>query len=146
MVSRDGPPWRGHHGLVLRAADSTPAAVRGRTRVPVVAAGVVLTALVVGAAVGRGGNQDVAGTEFITRFWTLPLIGGAAYGGAGVVLVKLRPRLPLGWLLLGVGVALALTAAATEYAIAAVDRHPGWPGAGAALWVAAWLWAPAYLT
>src|SRR5690348_3984850 len=119
MVSRDGPPERGHHGLVLRPADPAPAAAHGRARGLVVAGVVVLAGLVVTASLGRWAHQDVAGTEFVTRFWTLPLVGGAAYGVAGAVLAGLRPRLPLGWLLLGVGLTMALVAASTEYAIAA---------------------------
>jgi two-component system NarL family sensor kinase len=145
MVSRDAAAGRGHHGLVLSPAVPAPVAARGQGRVLVVAGVVVLAVLVLGAAVGRWANRDVAGTEFVTRFWTLPLVGGTAYGAAGAVLARLRPRLPLGWLLMGVGLTMALVAASTEYAIAVVDRHPGWPGAGPALWLAAWLWAPAYL-
>jgi signal transduction histidine kinase len=119
--------------------------VRSRS-VVAATAGVVVVGLSLLAAWGRWSNRDVPGTEFASGFWTLLVGGGLGYGAAGGWLATLRPRLPLGWLMLLVAAALGVGAAGQEYAIATVDRHPDWPGAGGALWLAVWTWVVGYLT
>lgn len=127
---------------------AAPASALRTARAASVLAGVsggLVVALALAAAVGRWSNRDVAGTEFVEGYWTLLVVGGATYGASGGWLATVRPRLRLGWLMLAVGALLSLAAVSAEYAIAAVDRHPGWPLVGTALWLAVWAWAPAYL-
>jgi two-component system NarL family sensor kinase len=136
MVSRDDAAHGRDHGRV----SSLPSASRLARWCGALAVLVVLVAVA-----GRWSNRAVPDTEFVGAFWTLPVVGGLAYAAFGGWLATVRPRLPLGWLMLGVGWLMALASIGQEYAVAAVDRHPGWPAESAVLWVASWLWLPAYL-
>jgi signal transduction histidine kinase/GAF domain-containing protein len=64
-----------------------------------------------------------------------------SYGIAGLVLVGLRPRNVLGWLLLVVGVLIGGSSGLGAYGVLALTE-PGLdlPGGLAALWVASWMW------
>ncbi len=66
-----------------------------------------------------------------------------AFPAAGLVLALRRPQLPIGWLLLGIGVAWGL-AGGTSYADYGLRLHPGsLPAAAVVAAVAAPMWAPA---
>ena len=128
-------------GVLRPGADARRPVVAVRTAA---AAGILVVGLSVAGALARVPNHDVPGTDFV-RYWPLLVVGGVAYGATGGWLATVRPRLRLGWLLLTIGAALAISDVGAEYAIAVVDRHPGWPGASVALWLGVWLWAAGYL-
>jgi hypothetical protein len=66
-----------------------------------------------------------------------------AFPAAGLLLARRRPRLPIGWLLLGIGVAWGL-AGSTGYADYGLRLHPGsLPAAAIVAAVGAPMWAPA---
>ena len=66
-----------------------------------------------------------------------------AFPVAGLVLALRRPQLPIGWLLLGIGVAWGM-AGGTGYADYGLRLHPGsLPAAGIVAAVGASMWAPA---
>ena len=60
----------------------------------------------------------------------------------GWLVVSRLPRHPVGWLLLGTGVASVVTVFVYVYALDGLVEHPGTlPGALAAGWVSSWVWA-----
>jgi hypothetical protein len=61
----------------------------------------------------------------------------------GAVIATHRPRNPLGWIFLVVGLSQGLVVFGYEYASYGFQTAPGTaPGAGLAVWVAQWAWAP----
>src|SRR4051794_26932181 len=135
--SRDVAALGREHVLVMSGAERGSATMRSspprQTRALRVArrlAGLsrlLVVGAVVAAGVGRALNADVPNTDF-AKYWPLFVFGGTAYGATGGWLAAVRPRLPLGWLMLAVGASMAFGGLCGEYAIAAVDRHPDWPG------------------
>jgi signal transduction histidine kinase len=71
--------------------------------------------------------------------WLLAL---ASYAIAGALIVSRRPRHGVGWVLLAVGVLVAVAGLADAYAGYAIES--GAPGAVAARWVQSLLWDPAF--
>jgi hypothetical protein len=131
---------------------ATSAAVPGARRAPrlvdaSVAAGaiLVLLALVAGLAmhVANGSSPLAPG---VTDWWAMPVVGGIAFGGAGLWLARARPELPIGWLLAGIGVVLATSWTALEYGVHVLSRNPRDPLATAAFWYANWAWATCLVT
>src|SRR5689334_599776 len=147
MVSRDV------EGLVAdhRGVTATTASVRER-RLPRlvdlwVGAGavVIVLTLVAGLAlhVANKGGPLAAG---IIDWWAMPLVGGIAFGGAGLLLARVRPELPMGWLLAAIGVVLATSWTALEYGVRVLGAGDRTPAAVAAFWYANWAWATALVT
>jgi hypothetical protein len=64
------------------------------------------------------------------------------FGWFGALIVSRRPDHPIGWLLCAFGIVAGLTDFATEYAIYGLLTRPGAvPAAGAAAWLASWIFA-----
>jgi hypothetical protein len=64
------------------------------------------------------------------------------FGWFGALIVSRRPHHPIGWLLCAFGIVAALTDFATEYAVYGLLTRPGAvPAAGAAAWLASWIFA-----
>jgi hypothetical protein len=69
------------------------------------------------------------------------------YTSVGAFLASRRPRNPLGWLFLGIGLLQTVNVAAHAYARYGLVTHPGsLPGAAFASWVEAWAWIPSLMT
>jgi signal transduction histidine kinase len=115
-----------------------------RTRVVAVLAVVAAVAAVAVAAWVR--TLPGVPAQLLTGYGTdLPAgLLAVAWTATGAVLVALRPRNPLGWLLVGVGLCQGLQqglAAYGGYGVAVA----GWPLARWAAWVASGLWLPGLL-
>ena len=69
-------------------------------------------------------------------------LGLLLFGWFGALIVSRRPGHPIGWLLCAFGIVAGLTDFATEYAIYGLLTRPGAvPAAGAAAWLASWIFA-----
>jgi hypothetical protein len=69
------------------------------------------------------------------------------YTSVGAFLASRRPRNPLGWLFLGIGLLQTVNVTAGAYARYGLVTHPGsLPGAAFASWVEAWSWIPGFIT
>ncbi len=151
-MSRDGMRGTPDHGVVTSLSGMTaaiPRTPRAATRLVdaavavgvLVVAGALATSLVLHVA--NAGNPLAPG---VTDWWVMPVVGGVAFGGAGLWLARVRPRLPIGWLLAAVGAVLATSSAALEYGVHVLGRG----GAGllpvAAFWFANWAWSTALVT
>ena len=85
---------------------------------------------------GGGTAGFLAGLLILIIFLLYPL--------AGAVIVRSRPRNPIGWLLIATGLSWALEVDAIGYGDWAFKVHPGEiPGGAAAASVSLWAWAPA---
>ena len=85
---------------------------------------------------GGGTAGFLAGLLILIIFLLYPL--------AGAVIVRSRPRNPIGWLLIATGLSWALVVDAIGYGDWAFKVHPGQiPGGAAAASVSLWAWAPA---
>jgi hypothetical protein len=77
--------------------------------------------------------------------WQLSLLSGTAtlaFATVGLLIAARRPGNPLGWLLLVVGLALAVNRLLQVYADYTLTYRPGTlPGGLAVGWVATWIWA-----
>ena len=70
-------------------------------------------------------------------------IVGIGYAVIGARVVDVRPRNPVGWLLIGTALSWGLSSTCYQYAELALSQLPG-PAAGATLaaWVYSWAWLP----
>jgi signal transduction histidine kinase len=67
----------------------------------------------------------------------------AVFPALGAVILRRRPRHPIGWILVGLGVGIVLDAAARCYAVVGLYLRPGGlPGQDYAAWFAEWNWFP----
>ena len=85
--------------------------------------------------VGGGGNYAEA-SQAVAFF---------AIGTAGLAVARRQPRNPVGWIYLGVWVAVALLFGALgEYANWATIVHPGAPAGTLTVWLTNWMWVPVF--
>lgn len=70
---------------------------------------------------------------------------GVTYPLLGALLAWQRPRHPMGWVFLGIGLSQAVDTLATGYAIYGLVASPGsLPFAPESAWLAIWAWAPGF--
>src|SRR5581483_5244420 len=113
--------------------------VRGHRAAGVVALGLGGSAI---ALVAAGALLHVldhaAAAAPITQWWVTNGVSAIGLGLPGALLAARRPRNPIGWILLAVGVGHALTLFSREYAVYALSR--GLPGADWSVWIGTWAW------
>src|SRR5581483_5806691 len=113
--------------------------VRGHRAAGVVALGLGGSAI---ALVAAGALLHVldhaAAAAPITQWWVTNGVSAIGLGLPGTLLAVRRPRNPIGWILLAVGVGHAVTLASREYAVYALQH--GLPAASWAVWVGTWSW------
>lgn len=69
----------------------------------------------------------------------LVLVPAATFGVIGAALTRQHPRNAVGWICLTCGLAFAFTGLAAQYALYAIEVHPGaLPGAATVAWLANW--------
>jgi signal transduction histidine kinase len=131
---------------------ATTAAVPRARRAPrlvgvAVAAGAALVILALAAGLAlHVANASSPLAPGVLDWWAMPVVGGIAFGGAGLWLAGARPELPIGWLLAAIGVVLATSWTALEYGVHVLSRNPRDPLATAAFWYANWAWATCLVT
>jgi hypothetical protein len=99
------------------------------------------TVLAVGAVAFATINRQSPHTTLLFTIGqaTLALL----YPTVGAVVAVRRPRNPIGWILLAIGLGQGLSAFGSEYAVAAVLGNPrGLPPADILGWISNWVWAP----
>jgi signal transduction histidine kinase len=101
--------------------------------------------VVVSAALVAGGLVVLAQAGRLPRAadeaW-VPVTIAVTFPVAGALIVGRRPRVTVGWLLLGPGLAGGLTIAVNSYAEHALVHDPGsLPWGTAAAWLSGWVWA-----
>jgi signal transduction histidine kinase len=98
-------------------------------------------ALLAGSAV-----VSLTAGEGLDGYGSLSLATTIAYPAVGALIATRRPRSPIGWIFLFVGVAFGLAALATEWSTRALVDDPGPLPFGAFMsWVAVWAWGPGIL-
>jgi hypothetical protein len=96
------------------------------------------------AMVASFGLWGVNGRSFSAADITGPL-GFLAIGVVGLAIVRRKPENAVGWLYLGVWLAVGvLFAFGSEYGYWATITHPGAPGGTFAVWLANWTWVPIF--
>lgn len=100
--------------------------------------------LCVVSAVGVGIGLALQVAGYHQGLADAPLVGFAAFAAVGLVIAVRRPRVPLGWVFLGLGVLTGLLVSDDQYLAYAAARHlaPASPTVVAALWLADWMWYP----
>jgi hypothetical protein len=84
---------------------------------------------------GASGVNFLFTILFALLFWMFPL--------ASTVIATRRPRNPIGWLLLAVGLGWSLLTVSAAYGDYALKLHPGaLPAAESVAWIGQWVWAP----
>ncbi len=71
-------------------------------------------------------------------WWFTNAVAGVGVALPGGLVAARRPRNPLGWLILALALAHAVTAASREYALHALAPHSGLPFGVATLWLSGW--------
>lgn len=83
--------------------------------------------------------------SFIERFNLFRATSALGFGLPGALLVAVRPRNRIGWLLVGIGSAQALSLLASNYGLVGVhDPARSLPADRWALWISEWAWPPAW--
>ena len=67
-----------------------------------------------------------------------------SYSAVGRLIVSRGRGVPIGWLLLALGLAFGLRGAATEYALLALQSHPTLPGGAGMAWAQSWVVNPVF--
>ena len=70
------------------------------------------------------------------------MLGSLGFTLAGAYLAYRRPGIPMGWLLLGIGLTEEVSNVAGAYGVLALREAGSWPLGNLALWVASWIWLP----
>ena len=132
MTSHDKP----HH-----LGDDRPMSLGPRTaRTVATLGGALAVAAGVLGLVLHLGFTDPVNADGVTDWWGMGVVATLSFGPTGGWLARNRPTLPLGWLLLGLGLLSGLSLVCTEYGLRALEG--GGPGAEAALWWGNWVWVP----
>jgi two-component system, NarL family, sensor kinase len=77
----------------------------------------------------------------ITHWWVTNAVIALGLGIPGGLIASRRRGNPIGWILLAVSIAQALTAAGREYAVYALGtQHGSLPGGGWGAWLGSWTW------
>jgi signal transduction histidine kinase len=102
----------------------------------------VALAGVVAAVPLRIANGDTFSLNDITQ-----MLAFASIGVVGAFVAAHRPQNPLGWIYLGLAVAMIFfSGIATDYALYGLVTNPGsLPGARVAEWLGNWMWAPGFV-
>jgi two-component system NarL family sensor kinase len=75
----------------------------------------------------------------LTQWWLVNIAQAVGLGVPGGLIASRRPRNPIGWILLTVAMAQALTVSGREYAVLALAVHHGsWPGGVWGAWLGSW--------
>lgn len=88
----------------------------------------------------HGPTSRLASADGITDWWLMGLAGALAFGGTGAWLTWTQPRQPIGWVLLGIGAAAALSLGASEWGLWALDRGVSPAVTELVLWFGNWVW------
>jgi hypothetical protein len=112
------------------------------TRGVVVAAVAATTAATVVTVVLHTRTAGSPMADGVTDWWLTGVTMGAVYTLTGSAVRLRRPELPVGGVLLAIGLAAALGMGALEYGVLGLVGPSG-PGAASAFWVGNWLWAVA---
>jgi hypothetical protein len=112
------------------------------TRAIVVTAVAVTVAATAVAVVLHAQTAGSPVADGVTDWWLTGVTMGAVYTLTGGAVLWRRPKLPVGGVLLSVGLAAALGMAALEYGVLGIVEGLG-AGAASAFWVGNWLWAVA---
>jgi hypothetical protein len=101
---------------------------------------ILALAVAAGALIALNGQSIRA---VISGLTTTGLDLAVSFSTVGAVVAARRPRNPLGWIFLAVGLSQSLDSFDTEYARYALVTRPGsLPGGAAMGWLALWTWAP----
>lgn len=114
-----------------------------RSTLALVCCGLTLVAVVVGLTSVVVLPADTAAGLGSPTAATLQLVGAAGIALAGAVLAHHHPGRPVAWLMIGAGLAWAVTY--VSLATAARLLSSGHPVAPAAGWVTNWVWVPAHV-
>lgn len=102
---------------------------------------VAVISLVVGALVQEAlGRSDEGGlVEDIAL-----MVGFASFPVIGALIASRFPSNALGWIFIGIGLAVGILVVTTEYSYLAFVKEPAgsWPGATLSAWLDQWLWYP----
>jgi signal transduction histidine kinase len=112
------------------------------TRGVVVAAVAATTAATVVTVVLHTRTAGSPMADGVTDWWLTGVTMGTVYTLTGAAVRLRRPDLPVGGVLLAIGLAAALAMGALEYGVLGLVGPSG-PGAASAFWVGNWLWAVA---
>jgi signal transduction histidine kinase len=75
----------------------------------------------------------------LTHWWLLNIAQAIGLGLPGGLIASRRPRNPIGWILITVALAQALTVSGREYAVLALAVHHGaWPDGNWGAWLGSW--------
>jgi signal transduction histidine kinase len=131
-------------GMTL-TAPAPAAQLRGLALPAPVACGAALLAVCVAAGVAlHAANAGTPLASGVTDFWLMPLVGGAAFGGAGLWLLRARPRFGLGRLFTAIGLVLVTSNLGVEVGVRELGAaDEGW--ARLAFWYGNWAWATCLL-
>jgi signal transduction histidine kinase len=137
-------PGRDDGGVTTTAVDVP--AVTARSSPPLLPAALAAAAVVLVASLAAGTALHFAGDQTplaagVTDWWLMPVLGGSSFGGAGLWLVRARPRLAVGWLFAAVGLVLATSYLALELGLRLLPE-----GGQLVFWYANWAWATCLLT
>jgi hypothetical protein len=89
------------------------------------------------------GTLNYASLSTVLTRVALQALWAMSFPLVGAVIATHRPRNPLGWMFLGIGLSQGLVVFGYEYASYVFRTAPGTgPGGGLAVWVSQWAWAP----
>jgi signal transduction histidine kinase len=103
-----------------------------------------LAMLLVLVAVGFGLLNHLDLYQALDTYLLTLAVSVLTYASVGLLIAMRRPGHRLGWLFLGVGLAVSLPALSGQYARYALLVQPDLPGGAAAAWLYRWAWLLAY--
>jgi signal transduction histidine kinase len=97
------------------------------------------------AAMGLYATSHSGTSEMVDGNGATNLVLGASLGVLGIILLRARPRNPLGWIVAGTGMANALTALGDAYAQHAFASPTPWHLGVFAAWLSSWAWVVGFV-